>query len=89
MRKVIADLTIDNSILKEAALGNFLSPAKKRRAVEKVQEQISCPYVECAVSSSNSDQRSRKNTESARSSGFSRSVSQIWRVSMDVTDIAG
>ena len=85
----MADLTIDNSILKEAALGNFLSPAKKRRAVEKVQEQISCPYVECAISSSNRDQRSRKNTESARSSGLSRSVSQSWRVSMDVKDIAG
>ena len=40
LRKVVADLTIDNSILKEAARGSFSSPAKKRRAVEEVQENI-------------------------------------------------
>ncbi|MEW5797869.1 MAG: IS3 family transposase [Bacteroidota bacterium] len=39
LRKVVADQTIDISILKEAAPGKLLSPAKKRRAVREIQEE--------------------------------------------------
>lgn len=35
-RKVVADLTFDNSILKEAARGKLLRPAKKRRAIKEI-----------------------------------------------------
>jgi len=39
LKKIVADLSLDNSILKEAVRGKLLSPAKKSRGVQHVCER--------------------------------------------------
>ena len=41
LKKLVADLSLDNSILKEGGKGKLLSPSKRRRAVEHVCYQLS------------------------------------------------
>ncbi|MCH7640270.1 MAG: IS3 family transposase [Bacteroidetes bacterium] len=40
LKKLVADLSLDNSILKEVSFGKLLSPARRRRAVEHVRETL-------------------------------------------------
>ncbi|MDP2943086.1 MAG: IS3 family transposase [Candidatus Omnitrophota bacterium] len=40
LKKIVADLTLDNSILKEAGRGKLLSPVKRRRAIDWIREKL-------------------------------------------------
>ncbi|MCK5485736.1 MAG: IS3 family transposase [Desulfobacterales bacterium] len=40
LKKLVADLALDNAILKEASFGKLISPARRRRAVERVQQTL-------------------------------------------------
>ena len=40
LKRAVADLTVDNMILKEASKGNFLSPERRRRCVVRVQQRL-------------------------------------------------
>ncbi len=40
LKKLVADISLDNAILKEAAPGKLLSPSKRRTAVIRAQEKL-------------------------------------------------
>jgi putative transposase len=40
LKKLVADLALDNAILKEASGGKLLSPSRKRRIIIQVQEKL-------------------------------------------------
>ncbi|MGR3295979.1 MAG: IS3 family transposase [Candidatus Bathyanammoxibius sp.] len=40
LKKLVADISLDNAILKEAAPGKLLSPSRRRQVVTRVREQI-------------------------------------------------
>ncbi len=40
MKRVVADLALDNTILKEGCPGKLLSPSKRRTAIIRVKEKL-------------------------------------------------
>ena len=40
LKRAVADLTVDNMILKEASKGKLLSPERRRRCVVRVQQRL-------------------------------------------------
>ena len=40
LRRAVADLTLDNQILKEAAQGKLLSASRRRQCVERIREAL-------------------------------------------------
>ena len=47
LRKAVSDLTLDKLILKEAARGNLLSPARRRACIEHVRTSPACLRASC------------------------------------------
>ena len=40
LKRTVADLTVDNTILKEASLRNYQAPSPRRRCVVRVQQRL-------------------------------------------------
>ena len=49
MKRAVADLTVDNMILKEASKGKLLSPERRRRCVVRVQQRLGGSSPELCV----------------------------------------